>query len=136
MANSLGTVIDATVVVAALLDAGPHGVWAENVLATGALHSSELACAEAANIIRRLERAKIITTGEANAAYDDLMQLDVEIFAVEPFADRLWQLRHHATSYEACYLALAEALGLPLATLDETLARSFAGVCDFLTPEP
>jgi predicted nucleic acid-binding protein len=63
------------------------------------------------------------------------MQLDVEIFAVEPFADRLWQLRHHATSYEACYLALAEALGLPLATLDEPLARSFAGVCDFLTPE-
>ena len=122
--------------VAALIDTGIHGVWAENVLAEGSLHAPELVCAEATNIFRRLERAKLITTSEANAAQDDLMQLDIELFPFEPFADRIWAVRHNVTSYDAWYVALAEALKLPLATLDEPLSRSSGVACEFLTPKP
>jgi predicted nucleic acid-binding protein len=86
--------------------------------------------------LRRLERAELITTPEANAAYDDLMQLDLELFSLEPFADRVWELRHNVTSYEAWYVALAEALELPLATLDDALARSSRVTGEFLTPGP
>ena len=120
--------------VAALVDTGPHGVWAEDVLARGSLHAPELARAEAANILRRLERAKLIATPEANGAHDELMQLDVDLFSFEPFADRIWELRHNMTSYDAWYVALAEALKLPLATLDEALAKSNGVACEFLTP--
>jgi predicted nucleic acid-binding protein len=130
----LSVVVDSSVLVAALIDAGPRGAWAEKVLARGPLHAPELARAEAMNILRRLERAKLITTPEANGAQDDLMLLEIELFSFEPFAGRIWELRHNVTSYDAWYVALAEALGLPLATLDERLCRSNVVACQFLTP--
>lgn len=120
--------------IAALVDSGPHGQWAEDVLAAGALHAPELARVEAANILRRLERAREITTPEANAAYEDLVQLNIELFSFDPFADRIWELRHTITSYDAWYVALAEALKLPLATLDERLSRAEGPSCDFQLP--
>jgi predicted nucleic acid-binding protein len=121
--------------VAALADSGPHGEWAEEVLSSGLLQGPELLLAEATNIFRRLERAKLITTPEANAAQDDLMQLNIELFPFEPFADRVWELRRNVTSYDAWYVAIAEALKLPLATLDKPLARSTGVNCTFVTPD-
>jgi predicted nucleic acid-binding protein len=129
-------VVDSSVLVAALLDSGPRGAWAEHVLAKGSLFAPQLARVEATSIFRRLERAKQITTPEANAAQDDLMQLDLELFPFEPFAERIWELRHHVTSYDAWYVALAEALKVPLATLDKPLSRSQKITCEFLTPKP
>jgi len=130
----LSIVIDSSVAVAALVDSGPLGDWAEEVLASGSVHAPELLRAEATNIFRRLERAKLITTPEANAAQDDLMQLDIELFPFDPFASRIWELRHNVTSYDAWYVAVAEALNLPLATLDEPLSKSNGVTCKFLTP--
>lgn len=120
--------------IAALIDSGPHGDWAEEVLASGSLHAPELVLAEATNIFRRLEMAKLITTPEANAARDDLLLLDVELFPFEPFASRIWELRHNVTSYDAWYVAIAEALRVPLATLDERLSKADKVTCKFLTP--
>jgi predicted nucleic acid-binding protein len=130
----LSVVVDASVLVAALVDSGPHGEWAEAVLAADSLHGPELARVEATNILRRLERAKRITTPEANGAYEDLTQLSIELFAFDPFAGRVWELRHTMTSYDAWYVAVAEMLRLPLATLDERLAKASGPTCDFLTP--
>ena len=130
----MSIVIDSSVVVAALTDSGSHGEWAEDVLSSGILQAPELFRVEATNIFRRLERAKLITTPEANAAQEDLMQLNIELFPFEPFADRIWELRHGMTSYDAWYVAIAEALKFPLATLDEPLSRSNGVACKFLTP--
>ena len=130
----MSTVVDSSVLVAALIDTGLHGAWAETVLAGGSLYAPELALVEATNIFRRLERAKLITTPEANAARNDLMQLDIDLFPFEPFADRIWELRHNVTSYDAWYVSLAEALQLPLATLDRPLSKSNGVTCEFLTP--
>lgn len=130
----MSAVVDASVVVAALVDAGRNGDWAEGILATGPLYAPELVGVEATNILRRLERAKQITSAEANAAHEDLMQLDLELFSFESFAIRIWELRHNVTSYDAWYVALAESLTLPLATLDEKLAKAKGVSCAFLTP--
>jgi predicted nucleic acid-binding protein len=130
----LSAVVDSSVLVAALLDSGARGCWAEDILAGGVLYSPELVLAETTNVLRRLELAKQITTAEANAAQEDLMQLNLELFSFEPLADRIWELRRTVTSYDALYVALAEALGLPLATLDERLTRTKGPVCKFLTP--
>ena len=130
----MSIVVDSSVLVAALLDSGSNGDWAEEVLATGRLHAPHLALVETTNIFRRLERAKLIATPEANAAQEDLMQLDMELFPFEPFAERIWELRHNMTSYDAWYVALAEALNLPLATLDRPLSKLKKASCSFLTP--
>lgn len=130
----MSIVIDASVLVAALVDSGERGAWAEDVLISGSLHAPELARVEATNVLRRLERSKHISSAEANAAQDDLMQLKLETFGFDPFAERIWELRHTVTSYDAWYVALAEALQLPLATLDSKLSKSRSVKCTFLTP--
>lgn len=130
----MSVVIDSSVVVAALLDTGDHGVWAEKILAEGALYAPELLRVEAANVLRRLERGKEITEQEANAAFEELMELAVELHEFEPFSERVWELRHNVTSYDGWYVALAEALNLPLATLDGRLVTAEGPKCRFLTP--
>jgi predicted nucleic acid-binding protein len=130
----LSAVVDSSVLVAALVDTGPNGMWAEQVVSRGSLHAPELVRVEATNILRRLELAKQLATAEANAAHEDLMLLDIELFSFEPFAGRIWELRHTVTSYDAWYVAVAEALKLPLATLDGRLSRAGGVACKFLTP--
>jgi predicted nucleic acid-binding protein len=131
----LSAVIDASVVVAALVDTGVNGAWAEKILEQDGLYAPELLRVEATNVLRRLERSKEITGQEANAAFEDLMELDVELHAFEAFSERVWELRHDVTSYDGWYVALAEALNLPLATLDGRLAKAEGPKCRFLTPD-
>lgn len=127
-------VVDATVVVAALTDAGEAGQWAESILAGGSLAAPTLLLVESANVLRRLERGRSISTLEANSAHRDLLHLDVELFPYDPFASRVWDLRHNVSSYDAWYVAIAEALGGKLATLDSRLCRAAGPTCHFLTP--
>ena len=51
---------------------------------------------------------------------------------LDPFAKRVWELRHSVTSHDAWYVAVAEALRLPLATLDARLAKAKGPTCRFL----
>jgi predicted nucleic acid-binding protein len=97
----VSVVVDSSVVVAALVDVGRHGTWAEQILTSGILLAPELVRAEATSTLRRLERARRIGTREANCAHEDLMQLDLQLFTFDPFADRIWELRHSVTSYDA-----------------------------------
>ena len=78
------TVVDASVLVAALVDSGHEGRWAESILAEGHLAGPELALAEASNILRRLERAELISRIEATSAHADLLRLDLELFPFTP----------------------------------------------------
>jgi predicted nucleic acid-binding protein len=93
-------VVDAAVVVAALVDNGPTGQWCELQLMAEELAAPHLMPVETANILRR--------------------------------SARVWQLRNNMTAYDAWYIAIAESLNAPLATLDMRL--SWASGCTFLTP--
>ena len=128
----MSVVVDSSVVVAALVDTGANGKWAEEIIAHSPLYGPELIRVEVSNVLRRLEQARQITAPEANAAYVDFMQLQIELYAFDPFSDRIWELRHNVTSYDAWYVAVAEALGLPLATLDERLAGAKGPKCRFI----
>jgi len=130
----LSAVIDSSVLVAALVDSGADGAWAEELLSASELHAPELARVETANILRRLELAGRITNSQASAAFDDFMQLALELYPFEPFSDRVWALRHSTTGYDAWYVAVAETLDFPLATLDRRLARAKGIKCRFLLP--
>lgn len=127
-------VVDASTVVAALVDAGPAGAWAESMLASGPLAAPHLMPVEAANILRRSSLAGDISPGIASLAHADLASLRIELFPYRPFATRVWELRSNVTAYDACYVALAESLGVRLATLDVRLSRASGPRCDFSTP--
>ena len=127
-------VVDASLLVAATTDAGPEGAWSELIVENGPVVAPHLALVEAANILRRLELAEQLSTLEATSAHQDLLQMEIEVFPYEPFADRVWELRRNLTAYDGWYVALAEALELPLATLDRRLADASGPRCRFLTP--
>ncbi len=127
-------VIDASVLVAALVNSGDEGRWAEYAVAGDVIASPELALAETTNILRRLELAGEISRFEAAAAQADLMKLDIVLFPFAPFAERVWALRSNLTSYDAWYVALAEALGCPLLTLDRKLSNASGPTCEVVTP--
>ena len=127
-------VVDASVLVAALVDSGHAGQWAEDVLAEGPLAGPELALVEASNILRRLEHAGEISRLEATSAHRDLLRLALELFPFAPFAERVWALRTNLTSYDAWYVSLAEALDCPLMTLDRRLSRASGPRCDIIAP--
>lgn len=127
--------VDSSVVVAALVDTGAHGAWAEKVLGQDGLYAPQHLRVEAANVLRRLERGKEITEQEATAAFEDLIELDVELHAFEAFSERIWELRHNVSIYDGWYVALAEAFDLPLATLDGRLVKAEGPKCRFLTPD-
>ena len=94
------TVVDASVPVAAAVDSGPDGRWAESVLADGPLAGPELVLAEATNILRRLERAGEISRSKATGAHRDLLRIDLELFPFAPYAARVWALCANLTSYD------------------------------------
>ena len=82
----------------------------------------------------RLELERLAARPCLDAWLQQVRQLNLDLFAFEPFAERIWQLRYNLTSYDAWYVAVTEALTLPLATLDQRLARAAGPTCDFLTP--
>lgn len=126
--------VDASVLVAASADAGPDGIWAESIVQQHVLIAPQHALVEATNVLRRLERKNRLTAREADEARRSLISLALELFPFEPFADRVWELRGKWTSYDAWYVALAEALQVPLATLDRRLTRTTGLTCRFLIP--
>lgn len=127
-------VVDASLVVSALVDAGPDGTWAERMLAGDPLAAPHLMPVEAANILRRSAAAGLISADIAAMAHGDLLAMRVDLFPYAPLAERVWELRANVTSYDAWYVAVAEHLGCPLATLDTRLATATGPRCSFATP--
>jgi len=127
-------VVDASLVVSALIDAGDTGRWAESQLVSGHLSAPHLMPVEVTNILRRAAAKGEITSDVASMAHADLLDLRVELFPYAPFAPRVWELRDNVTSYDAWYVALAEFLGSSVGTLDRRLARAAGPRCGFETP--
>ena len=128
-------VVDASMVVAGLVDSGTDGRSAEALLAGDSLAAPHLLTAEAANILRRSALAGVISAEQASLAHADLLDLRVELFPYAPFASRVWELRENVTCYDAWYVAIAEALGAPLVTLDTRLAKAPGPRCRFMVSD-
>jgi predicted nucleic acid-binding protein len=130
----LTVVVDASCVVAALVDDGAAGRWAETQLTGEDLAAPHVMPVEVANVLRRAVLTGDLTPDVASLAHGDLLALPVTLFPYEPVADRVWELRSSVTAYDASYVALAELLEAPLATIDLRLTRSSGPRCPFRTP--
>lgn len=127
-------VVDASVVVAALIDDGPDGRWAEQQLGADTLAAPHIMPVEAANVLRRAVLRGAVSADVAALAHADLVRLRVELLPYRASAARVWELRENVTAYDAWYVALAERLQAPLVTLDRPLARSSGPRCTFRLP--
>lgn len=76
---------------------------------------------EVLSVLRGLVLGRKLRPDLADAARVDHFDLLIVRHGTSPLAERIWSLRHQYTSYDAAYLALAEALDAPLHTCDAKL---------------
>ncbi len=130
----MNIVVDASVVVSALMDSGEEGQWAEGILRAHACFAPALLPVEVAGVLRRASLAGEISDEAASQAHSDLLDLALELLEYEPFAPRVWELRHSVSSYDAWYVAIAEAFDVGLATFDFRLSRAPGLRCRCIMP--
>lgn len=121
-------VVDASAV-AELLLRRPAGAAVERELRAHGfdLHAPHLLDIEVISAVRRLVALEDATPERAGQAIADLLDLPLERYPHEPLVPRIWALRENFSSYDAAYVALAEAVcddGAPLLTADRRLARA------------
>jgi predicted nucleic acid-binding protein len=88
------------------------------------LHAPHLIDVELAQALRRFVAVHSLSVSRAEEALQDLTDLRVRRYPHTPFLPRIWSLRNNLTSYDALYVALAEALDAPLVTCDAKLAAA------------
>jgi predicted nucleic acid-binding protein len=117
-------VLDASVVVE-LLTNGPVATSIVDDLAQrdDAFIVPHLLDVEVASALRRLAAGQRIDAHRADQFLSGLGALPVERFAHTPLLERIWELRHNFTAYDAVYIALAEATDAVLYTCDAKLAH-------------
>lgn len=122
-------VVDNSVLVSALVDAGPTGKACAARLSGERLVAPDVIDLEAANALRGLLLGRKITEGAAGRAIEALSALPIELVPHNALLPRVWQLRHNCTPYDAAYVALAEHLQTSLVTGDVRLHRANGARC-------
>lgn len=127
-------VVDASVVYE-VITAGPRASSARAALAAAQDHAApELIDAEITGLIRRDAQRHVIDGTRSQWALDRLKDWPGDRFPHLPFINRVWQLRENVRTNDAFYVALAEALDVPLLTLDGRLARANGVTCEVIVP--
>ncbi|TNC28563.1 type II toxin-antitoxin system VapC family toxin [Amycolatopsis alkalitolerans] len=123
-------VIDASLMVEALVNDSVLGDLAQSALnADPRWVAPEHLRVEATSAIRGLLLAKKLSGERADTAVSTLNQLTVGYAGWGEIADRVWELRHNLTPYDAAYIALAEIRGCRLVTTDRKLLDCSARSC-------
>jgi predicted nucleic acid-binding protein len=117
-------VVDSSVIVEvfATVDPPPHLI--DRLAADGDLHAPQLIDVEVLAVLRRMTLHETIDIRHAEAVRADLASLALARYAHQPLSDRIWELRHNLTAYDATFVALAEFLQAPLVTCDARLASA------------
>ena len=94
------------------------------MIGDGDLHAPHLIDVEFQHALRRLVVSGTIGDDRAADARMDFESLTIVRYPHVSLANRMWELRHNVTAYDAAFLALAEAFDVPLVTCDARLARA------------
>lgn len=79
---------------------------------------------EILHALRRLERHGDLDASRSAQARDALALLPIARYPSLALLPRVWELRENLTTWDATYVALAEALGMKLVTADLRLAAA------------
>jgi predicted nucleic acid-binding protein len=90
------------------------------------LWAPDLLYPESVSALRRLLRLRAIGPQAAETAVGRLSRLPLTSTGTGSLMMRAWELRQAVTPYDACYVALAEALRVPFVTADRKLIRALS----------
>ena len=113
-------VVDASAMIEALVADRVHPALLDAL--DDDIHAPHLLDLEVLSVLRGLELSRKLPTGLADSALRSYFALSIERHEAGLLANRVWSLRFQLTSYDASYIALAEALRAPLVTCDAKLA--------------
>jgi predicted nucleic acid-binding protein len=122
-------VVDASVLAPALADGGDDGRRLRDRFRGESIAGPDLLRIEVTSVIRRHANKGQLTTEQADAAIGDLLAFPITVFATAPLLRRVWELQPNLTPYDACYVALAEAVDGVLITADRRLANASGPRC-------
>jgi predicted nucleic acid-binding protein len=128
-------VVDTSAVLAALASRPPDPALVKRLADDGDLHAPHLIDIEILNALRGLVRGGQLSEDRAQDVRTDVEDLAIVRYGHQPLADRVWALRDNFTAYDAAFVALAEALEVPLVTCDVRLANA-PGVTAELFAQP
>jgi predicted nucleic acid-binding protein len=117
-------VVDTSAVLDALAGADAPSGLIERLADDGDLHAPHLIDVEILHALRRLSLTGAMSDDRAADVRADFAELALVRYPHHDLADRIWQLRHNLTAYDAAFVALAEALAAPLVTCDARLAAA------------
>jgi predicted nucleic acid-binding protein len=113
-------VVDASAALLGLLNDGA----ARAMLADGAIACPHLVDSEVAHALRSQVLRGEVEAAHAGRALETWTRLGIERIGVRGLLPRIWELRENVSAYDATYVAVAEALDVPLVTADGRLARA------------
>ncbi len=103
---------------------------AQRLTSAQALHAPYVLDGEIISALLGLIRGKKISEREADAAVSGYRAFPIERHDVLPVWPRLKSLHANLSAYDAQYVALAEALRVPLITADARIERCGAARCE------
>ena len=117
-------VLDASTVVELLANSPAHERIAAWIGKSAPLQAPHLLDIEVISALRRHCALGSMTDQRAQLALNQFRLLPITRHSHLPHMERIWELRHNFTAYDAMYLALAEALDTVLLTQDAALASA------------
>jgi predicted nucleic acid-binding protein len=113
--------VDTSAVIAALFGSSPERLR-ERLAGAGELVAPHLIDIEFLHVTRRLTLSGALSEDRAGDTRREFADLEITRYSHEPLAGAIWDLRHNLSAYDAAFVALASALGVPLITCDARLA--------------
>lgn len=132
--NSAGSgrlvlVVDASVLYDVLTDGPAAAASRARMAADPDQVAPQVIDAEVMGLLRRDTMLRAVDATTSSLAARELHDWPADRLSLRPFLERVWELRGNVRTWDAFYVAVAEAFDSPLLTLDRRLARAKGPRC-------